>query len=165
MTTIEHPPGELPLRITLMERTYGISTTGSLALGSAVVAALGTYPRSIEALLLAIDGIYSGATYHVVSHLIAHDRQALLWRKQQRQTPPVHAPLDTWVVTDAATYAPALYPSQGGLLLVNIEQRFIQTMAPMPLPKLVGEVAIFDGRRFLPGTVTYDLRGFWRAIN
>jgi hypothetical protein len=152
---------EMPLRITIIEAAHGISTVGSLTLGAAIIAALGTFPRTIEALLRATEGIFWGASRRIMADLIAHDRKELLWRQGYRPPPGRLPESDTWAVTDTISYTLAQCPASGGLLFIDLERRLVSTLPPAPPPLLMGKVAVFNGERFLPNTVTYDLRGGW----
>lgn len=148
-------------RITIMDSVEGISIATDPTLVLALVAALATDPTSIEGLLRAADAIYSGASRVIMGSLIAHDRRELL-RRRGYQVAPVEDV--AWPITSRSSFERAQQPASGGLLWLDLVGRTVCYRALLSDVEPAGEVPIFDGYRYLPRTVTYDLRGRWKII-
>jgi hypothetical protein len=152
------------VRISLIEPQGGLSVAAPYTLVGALVAALATFPQSVEAHLRATDAIFWGASHLVVSALIAHDRQELLWRQGYRAPPSLDPARDTWALTDEHALQRARLPAAQGLLWVDFASCEVRHYLPSPGIATHGEVPIFDGKQTLARTVTYDLRGSWDII-
>jgi hypothetical protein len=148
-------------RITILDGADSFSALGRLTLCHALIAALAADPTSIEALLRSTDAISFDASRRLLGALIEHDRWELLWRAGYAPPPGRDPERDVWPIVDPESFALARRPASAGLLWLDLKRRSIEHCLLPGGITLVGEVRVFDGREFLPRTVSYDLRGRW----
>lgn len=149
------------VRVTLSDTVEGFSASVPSRAARALVAALATEPAAVEAHLRAADALYFGLSALIVGALIEHDRAELLHRRGLRPPPIPDSETEAWPIRDFDAFCLACRPASGGALWLDLADHAIRTLDLSFTLNLTGEIAVFDGRRDLARTVTYDLRGYW----
>ncbi len=156
------------MRMTIIDRSGGVSFVAHGEALPALLKACATDPRDLDELLERTEPYYRGLRERVANGLVIFDERNTTGSYEAihsalQYARPEESPL--FRVVDEVTREASLRPVKAGAVVINLlDRRIIQLQNGYKEITRTGRGRIFDGERMTSSTFTYRLPNAWALV-